>query len=84
MAVSRDELLGLERAYWEAIRKKDGRSAERLTDDECVIVGAGGASTFKPSDMAAMLQGGGWEITGFELDEETLQIRSIGDAAIVA
>jgi len=41
------ELLALEKQYWQAIKDKDADAAMRLSDDPCIVTGAQrvGAST---------------------------------------
>jgi len=41
------ELVDVERRFWNAMKEKDAAAASALTDDQCVIVGAqGGCPTF--------------------------------------
>ena len=44
------ELFDLEKAFWGAMQKNDGKAAAALTAENCVLVGAQGASTINPSD----------------------------------
>jgi hypothetical protein len=34
-----NELLALEKQYWDAIRNKDAATAARLSDERCVVIG---------------------------------------------
>ena len=82
-APTRDELLNLERQFWDAMLHSDGKAAAALTADDCVLVGAQGASTIQPKDLEAMLGGGGWTIESYTLDEASVQIRVMDDGAAV-
>ena len=45
------EALELERRFWDAMKAKDGRSAARMTDDGCIVVGAQGVSSIDSATM---------------------------------
>jgi len=79
------ELLALEKRFWEAMRSKDGAQAARMTDETCVIVGAQGVSAIDPKSMEKMTAEGTWELKEFTFDEGKVQVKLIGDSvAIVA
>ena len=81
----KQELIDVERRFWEAIQKKDGRAAEQMTDDGCIIVGAQGVSSIDPAMMGKMTVEGKWELKQYAFDEKTRQVRFISDdVAIVA
>lgn len=79
------ELLALERQFWDAMKEKDGQTAARMTDDECIIVGAQGVSAIDRSTMEKLTVEGNWELQQYSFDEKNAQVRFIGDdVAIVA
>lgn len=79
------EALELERRFWDAMKAKDGRSAARMTDDGCIVVGAQGVSSIDSATMEKLTVEGGWELKQYAFDEENAQVRFIGDdVAIVA
>jgi hypothetical protein len=85
MATKDHELLELEREFWDAMQAKDGQRAARLTDDECIVVGAQGVSAIDPSTMEKMTVEGGWELNRYSFDEENARVRFIDDnVAVVA
>src|SRR5690349_6792044 len=79
------ELLGLERTFWDAMKAKDGRTAGRMTNDSCIVVGAQGVSAIDTEMMEKMTGSGEWELKEYSFDEKTAQVYLIGDsAALVA
>jgi Domain of unknown function (DUF4440) len=78
------ELVELERKYWQAIKEKDVDAALRLTDDPCIITGAQGITRVDRQTLASMLQAATWTLDKFELSDEA-QVRLLrDDVAIVA
>ena len=56
-----------------------------MTTDECVIVGATGASALEPATMAATLESADWDIRAYELDRSTTRVLPISDdTALIA
>ncbi len=79
------EIQKLETAFWTAMQTKDATSAGRMTDDNCMIVGAQGVSAIDAQAMAKMTTEGAWELTHFEFDPKTMQVRFVtDDIAIIA
>lgn len=81
----KDEVLGLEKEFWDAMKKKDAQTAARMTDDQCIVVGAQGVSSIDPSTMGKLTTEGKWELQQYSFDEKTAHVRFIGDdVALVA
>ena len=79
-----DELLELERQYWQAIVDKDTDAAMRLTDDSCIITGAQGVGKIDRKTFADMMVAARYTLHGFEL-KDGAQVRLLReDVAIVA
>ena len=79
------ELLDVERRFWNALQEKDADAASSLTDDQCVIVGAQGVMAIDAKTMAKMTSDAPWELQHFTLDEQARQVRFLtDDIAIVA
>ena len=79
------EVLDLEKRFWDAMKQKDGRSAARMTDDGCIVVGAQGVSAIDSKTMEKLTVEGGWELQHYAFDEKNAQVRFISDdVAIVA
>lgn len=85
MTSQEQALLEQERAFWNAMKAKDARAAERLTDDGCIVVGAQGVSAVDRKTMAKLTAEGGWRLEQYTFDEKTAQVRFIhDDVALVA
>jgi hypothetical protein len=79
------ELIDVERRFWNAMQEKDATTASRMTDDQCVIVGAQGVSSIDAKTMAKLTSEGQWELKQYAFDEKARQIRFLtDDIAIVA
>jgi len=80
-----EEILELERRFWEAMRTSDGAAAAGLTAEACILVGAQGASTIRPADLAAMMEHSPWALERYSIDDSTVQVKTIdSDSAIIA
>ena len=73
------ELLQLEKQFWDAMKRKDGAAAERLTAEECIVVGRQGVSAINRAMMSNLTVEGQWTLQDFELDEGSLQVKMLAD-----
>lgn len=78
------ELIDLEKQYWQAIKNKDADAAMDLTDDTCIVTGAQGVSSIDRKAFAGMLSGGNWTVNEFEIDDDTHVRFLTDDVALVA
>ena len=76
-------LLEAEKSFWEAIKNKDGRSAGRLSDDPCIIVGAQGIAELDRNTIEGMIGAAPFELKSFELDRTNINIRAIRDDVVI-
>jgi hypothetical protein len=78
------ELLGLEREYWQAIKDKDPETAIRLSDDGCIIAGAQGVSRLDKQTLAKMMRAPSYTVNRFEIGDDA-QVRLLSnDVAVLA
>jgi hypothetical protein len=77
-----NELLSLEREYWQALQDGDDAAALRLTDDPCIVAGAQGVASLDHETMAGMLKQGAWKLRRFSIDPD-VKVRMIGDDVAV-
>jgi len=83
MNPQKEELLNLERSYWQAIKERDGSVITKLTDDGCVVAGAQGVAKLDRSTIAAMTSKPTYQLKEFRLTDEV--VRMLGDdVAVVA
>lgn len=78
-----NELLDLEKQFWEAMKERDVDTAMQLTADECILTGAQGVSNIKKQALGDMLQNAPYELHAYELKDPV--VREIqDDVAILA
>ena len=53
---TKQEILALEKRYWDAIRQNDPNVTAMLSDDPCVVVGAHGVGELHRAAMAEMMK----------------------------
>ena len=79
-----DELLGLEKRYWQAIQDQDVDAALRLTDESCIVTGAQGIGMIDRQTLAAMMKATTYSLKRFEI-KPGAQVRLLrDDVALVA
>ncbi len=78
-----DEIMGLEKAFWEAMRSKDAAVAAAMTAPQCVVAGASGTAVIDPAVMGQMLSGATWTLESYAFESPTVQMLD-DDTAIVA
>jgi len=74
------ELLAREKSYWNAIMSKDTTTAERLSDDPCLVVGAQGVGELGHGALRKMLEGASYELNSYTLDD--VHFRRLGDDVV--
>ena len=78
-----NDLVGLERKYWDAMISKDVDTAVRLSDDPCIITGAQGVSAISNEQYRKLMTDGKWELRSYDMSD--VQARMIGeDTAVIA
>jgi hypothetical protein len=79
-----EELLELERRYWQAMQDGDVDTAVKLTDFPCIVSGASGIGAVDKTTFTAMMKNPRYEILSVELDHDA-KVRLIrDDVAVVA
>jgi uncharacterized protein (TIGR02246 family) len=77
------ELLELEKKYWQAIKDKDADAAIRLSDDSCIVTGAQGVARINGEALARMMDAASHTLHDFTISEDQVRLLS-DDVAIVA
>lgn len=80
--ITDQEVLTLERDYWDALKDRDARTAGRLTADDSMIVGASGVSSVDPRQMKQLLEGATYRIKDYRIDPKTTRITRLDDDAV--
>ncbi|HEX4404778.1 MAG TPA: nuclear transport factor 2 family protein [Polyangia bacterium] len=77
------ELIDLERQYWQAMKDGDAEVCGRLCDDPSVVAGASGVSQIDRATMVKMMGSGAWKLNAFELAKPIVRMLT-DDVAVVA
>jgi hypothetical protein len=80
--ISDQELLALERQYWDALKDRDARTAGRLTAESSVIVGASGVSNVDPRSMSKLIESAPYRIKDYRIDPQTTRVTRLCDDAV--
>jgi hypothetical protein len=80
---SKDEIIGLEKDYWEAMKRKDGKRTAQLSGDGALVTGARGVMSIPKSKMKAMTEEGNWTLDSYEFEDVEV-ISPAPDVAIIA
>jgi hypothetical protein len=78
-----NELIQLERRYWQAIQEKDVETAASLIDNPCLVAGAGGVAKVDQENFRKIMQGAKYSLDDYMLTD--VQVRLLNDdVAILA
>ena len=76
------ELLALEKQYWEAICNRDGATATRLSDARCMVIGPQGIGKLDRQALAGMVENAPYQLKRYRLDDD-VHVRTIADGVAV-
>jgi hypothetical protein len=80
-----EEILGNEKSYWEAVKKKDRRAAESLTADSCIVVGADGVRALRRAELGELMKSTPFDLENYGIEDGNVEfIHPTDDLAIVA
>jgi hypothetical protein len=78
------EILGLEKKFWQSMIDRDAELGASLTADPCIVTGAQGVGKIDRKTFAAMMEGGGaWTLHRFEFSDVKFT-KVTDDVAVVA
>jgi len=80
--VVENQIVELERRYWQALVNGDNDTTVMLSDDPCIVAGAQGIASLDRQAVAGMMRQATWKLRGFEIDPD-LKVRQIGDDVVV-
>ena len=81
--IDKQELLQLEHQYWDAIQKRDTKTAIKLSDDPCVIVGAQGIGELDRKKLGGMMENASYTLEKYAFDERDVHMRKVADDVVV-
>src|SRR6476620_352599 len=80
--ISDQELLTLERDYWDAVKDRDARTVGRLTAEGCLIAGARGASVVDAREMGKLIEAATHRIIDYRIDPKTTRVTHLSDDVV--
>ena len=80
----RDELLGLEKRYWQALQDKDVEAALDLTDEPCIVTGAQGVVSMDRSRFRDLMQSSNFKVDDVYISPDVQVLRLGSDTAVLA
>ena len=80
--ISDQELLALERQYWDALKDRDARTVGRLTAEDSTIAGASGVGSVDPRSIVKMIESAPYRITGYRIDPQSTRINRLCDDTV--
>ena len=76
------DLLTLERRYWQALKDHDVDTALELTDEPCLVTGASCVGKVDKKTYASMMENATWTIDDFSIGDDA-QVRMLSDDTAV-
>jgi hypothetical protein len=80
---TRDEVIALEKSYWDAMKAKDGGKTAALSGQTSLVTGARGVMSIPKAKMGAMTEEGDWELESYSFDDVEVSTPA-PDVAIIA
>jgi hypothetical protein len=65
---TKDEIIALEKDYWDAMKRKDGKRTAQLSGDGAIVTGAKGVMSIPKSKMGKMTEEGNWTLEDYAFD----------------
>lgn len=82
-ATVKDELLALEKRYWQALQNNDLEAALDLTDDPCIVTGAQGVASLDRARFRDLMRSANFKIEDVYIEPD-VQVRLLGsDTAVL-
>ena len=80
--ISDQELLALERSYWDALKDRDFRTVGRLTAEDSTVAGASGVAGVDPRSIQKQLESATYTIKSYRIDPVTTRINRLADDVV--
>ena len=79
----KDEILSLEKQFWQTMIDKDSEAGARLTADPCLVTGAQGVGRIDRKTFAKLMETGTWVLHDFDLSDVKVE-KVTDDVAVIA
>ena len=80
---TKDEIVALEKSYWDAIKAKDGRRTSELSGKTALVTGTQGVMRIEKEKMGKMTEEGKWILESYVLEDVEVSTPS-PDIALIA
>ncbi len=68
-APTKDDVIAMEKSYWDAMKRKDGARTAELSGKESLVTGAQGVMTIAKDKMEKMTIEGNWSLESYSFDD---------------
>jgi ketosteroid isomerase-like protein len=82
-AATRDEIIALEKDYWDAMKRKDGKRTAQLSGKLALTTSDRGVTSIPKAKMGKMTEDGNWTLESYEFDDVEV-VKPTPDVAIIA
>ena len=80
---TKDEIIALEKSYWDAMKRKDGSRTTALSGKVSLVIGQNGVMRIAKEKMGRMTEEGDWTLESFSFDDVEVSVPT-ADVAIIA
>jgi hypothetical protein len=80
---TKDEIIALERDYWDAMKRKDGKRTSQLSGKTALTTSARGVTAIPKAKMGQMTEEGSWTLDAYEFEDVEV-VTPADDVAIIA
>ena len=80
---SREEIIELEKSYWDAVKAKDGERTAVLSSVSTLVIGERGVSRIAKEKMGKLTEEGDWKLDSYAFEDVEVSIPS-ADVALIA
>src|SRR4051812_2147460 len=82
-APTKDDIVALEKSYWDAMKRKDGDRTAQLSGETALVIGSHGVMSIPKSKMGKMTESGDWTLESYRFDDIEVSTPT-RDVAIIA
>ena len=80
---TKDEVIALEKSYWDAMKSKDGGKTAELSGKTSLVTGANGVMSIGKDKMGKMTEEGQWTLESYVFEDVEVAVPA-PDVAIIA
>jgi uncharacterized protein YjiS (DUF1127 family)/ketosteroid isomerase-like protein len=80
---TRDEIIALEKSYWDALIAKDGKRTAALSGESSLVTGVAGVMRIAKEDMGKLTEEGNWTLESYTFDNVQVEVPAPDVAIIV-